>query len=114
MATATSISRRDLLQRGGVLVVSFAWGGSLARQATAQPGAASDIGKPVDPRQVDSFFAFHADGSVTLYTSKVDVGTGIRIALRQMAAEELGIPVDRIAFVEGDTALVPDHGGTGG
>ncbi len=34
--------------------------------------------------------------------------------MRQMAAEELGIPVERIAMVEGDTALTPDHGGTGG
>ena len=31
-----------------------------------------------------------------------------------MAAEELGIPVERITLVEGDTALTPDHGGTGG
>ncbi len=114
MAPAISLSRRGLLQRGGALIVSFALGGSLPRQGIAQQGASAEPGKPLDPRQVDSFLAFHADGSVTLYTSKVDVGTGLRIALRQMAAEELGIPVDRIAFVEGDTALTPDQGGTGG
>ena len=74
----------------------------------------SDLGKPLDPHEVDSFLAFHADGSVTIYTSKVDVGTGLRIAMSQMAAEELGVPVERISVVEGDTALVPDHGGTGG
>jgi CO/xanthine dehydrogenase Mo-binding subunit len=34
--------------------------------------------------------------------------------MTQMVAEELGIPVERIAFVEGDTALTPDQGGTGG
>jgi CO/xanthine dehydrogenase Mo-binding subunit len=68
----------------------------------------------VDVHEVDSFLAIHADGSVTLYTSKVDVGTGLRIAMRQMAAEELGIAVDRIALVEGDTLLTPDQGGTGG
>src|SRR5579871_1551068 len=114
MATAISISRRDLLQRGSVLIVSFALGGAAPVPASAQQSASGDLGKPLDPREVDSFFAFHPDGTVTLYTSKVDVGTGIRIALRQMAAEELGIPVDRVAFVEGDTALVPDQGGTGG
>src|SRR5579871_2072764 len=107
MATAISISRRDLLQRGSVLIVSFALGGAAPVPASAQQSASGDLGKPLDPREVDSFFAFHPDGTVTLYTSKVDVGTGIRIALRQMAAEELGIPVDRVAFVEGDTALVP-------
>lgn len=113
MASVDSISRRDLLQRGGILV-GFALGGVLPRGAAAQTGAASDLGKPLDPHQVDSFLAFHPDSSITIYTSKVDVGTGLRIAVRQMAAEELGIPVERIAFVEGDTALTPDQGGTGG
>ena len=112
MATVTSISRRDLLQRGSVLIVSFALGG--ISRLSGQAAAANDLGKPLDPREVDSFFAFHADGSATLYTSKVDVGTGLRAALRQMAAEELGIPVERITLIEGDTARVPDQGGTGG
>src|SRR6266571_4459665 len=31
-----------------------------------------------------------------------------------MVAEELGVPVERISVVEGDTALTPDQGGTGG
>ena len=109
--TASSLSRRDLLQQASALVVSFAL---VPRRAAAQAGAAADLGKPLDPRQVDSFLALHPDGSLTIYTSKVDVGTGLRIAVRQMVSEELGIPVDRIAFVEGDTALTPDHGGTGG
>ena len=114
MITQLSLSRRALLQQGGVLMVSFAFGSTSARRAAAQTGNASDLGKPLDPREVDSFLAFHADGSMTIYTSKVDVGTGLRIAVRQMAAEEIGVPVERIGFVEGDTALTPDHGGTGG
>ena len=44
----------------------------------------------------DSFLAFAADGSVTVYTSKVDVGTGLRIALSQMVAEELEVPLDKV------------------
>ena len=107
-----NISRRDLLRAGGAVVVSFAMG--LPKRAAAQAGGNGDLGKPLDPHELDSFLAVHADGSVTLYTSHVDVGVGLRIAMRQMAAEELGIRVDRIAMVEGDTALTPDHGGTGG
>ncbi|MBZ5577763.1 MAG: molybdopterin-dependent oxidoreductase [Acidobacteriia bacterium] len=114
MTAPTSISRRSLLQQGSALVVSFALGAGLPRRVAAQAGAAADLGKPLDPRQVDSFLAIHPDGSITVYTSKVDVGTGLRIAVRQMVAEELDVPVDRIAFVEGDTALTPDQGGTGG
>lgn len=97
------------------MVVSFALGACLPKWATAQDAAGgAGLSKPLDPHQVDSFLAFHADGSVTIYTSKVDVGTGLRMAMSQMAAEELGIPVERISIIEGDTALVPDHGGTGG
>jgi nicotinate dehydrogenase subunit B len=106
MATLSQISRRDLLKSGGALVVSFALG---AKRSFAQ-----DISKPLDTSEVDSFLAVHADGSVTVYTGKVDIGTGLRIAVRQMAAEELGVPVERITLVEGDTGLTPDQGGTGG
>ena len=111
----STISRRDILKVGGALVVRFAFGVALPERSPAQaPGTAAVPAKPLDPHEVDSFIAVHADGSVTLYTGKVDVGTGLRIAVRQMAAEELGIPVERITLVEGDTALTPDQGGTGG
>jgi nicotinate dehydrogenase subunit B len=110
-----SVSRRDFLLTGGAVVVGFSLCSSLPRFALAQGDpSTSDLGKPLDPHQVDSFLAFHADSSVTIYTSKVDVGTGLRIAMSQMTAEELGVPVESVSIVEGDTALVPDHGGTGG
>jgi nicotinate dehydrogenase subunit B len=104
METITSLSRRGILKMaGGAIVVRFALG---------QP--ASNPSRPLDPSEVDSFLAIHADGSVTIYTSKVDVGTGLATAFRQTAAEELGIPVERFNVIEGDTALTPNHGGTGG
>jgi len=107
----TTMTRRDLLKAGGAIVVSFAFPLS-ARDALAQGAVAPD--RPVDSGEVDGLLAIHADGSVTLYTSKVDVGTGIRIALAQMAAEELGVSPARVTVVEGDTATCPDQGGTGG
>jgi len=108
----TTFSRRDLFKAGGALVVSF----SFAKRAVAQTPSAADatLGKPLDLKEVDSFLAIHADGSATVYTGKVDLGTGLRVAIRQMAAEELGLPVERVALVEGDTALTPDQGSTGG
>jgi CO/xanthine dehydrogenase Mo-binding subunit len=56
----------------------------------------------------------HGDGRVTLYCGKVDLGQGLRIAMRQIVAEELGVGVDVIDYVEGDTALTPDQGRTSG
>jgi len=114
MDTLSLVSRRNLLKTGGAVIVSFASGALPKRTAAQDVGAATDLGKPLDVHEVDSFLAFHADGSVTIYTSKVDVGTGLRAAMPQMAAEELDIPIERITLVEGDTALTPDQGGTGG
>ena len=93
MTTQINLSRRDLLKSGSALIVSFAFG-SLTPRGMAQTALSdSDLGKPLDPKRVDTFLAVHADGSVTVYTGKVDVGTGLRVAIRQMAAEELGIPL---------------------
>ncbi|HEY5619383.1 MAG TPA: molybdopterin cofactor-binding domain-containing protein, partial [Vicinamibacterales bacterium] len=114
MDVLTSLSRRDLLKAGGALVVSFAFAAVPRRGAAQAPSAAANAGRVLDSSEVDSFLAIHADGSVTMYTSKVDVGTGLRMALAQMAAEELGVAAERISVIEGDTALCPDQGGTGG
>ncbi len=73
------------------------------------------LGKTVAPDQVDAFLAIHADNTVTVFTGKVDLGTGGRAAMRQMVAEELDVPIERITeLIEGDTAVCPDQGGTGG
>ena len=53
-------------------------------------------------------------GRVTVYSGKVDLGTGVRTALAQMAAEELDVPFNMVRIVEGDTALTPDQGTTWG
>src|ERR1700733_6892913 len=58
--------------------------------------------------------AISPSGSVTVFAGKVDLGTGARAAIRQIVAEELGLSPGRIALVEGDTALTPDQGSTGG
>jgi nicotinate dehydrogenase subunit B len=100
MITPIALSRRGLLKSGGALIVSFAF----------RPSGTAQNRSP----ELDSFIAIRADGSVLIYTSHVDIGTGISTVFRQVAAEELGIPVERFTVVEGDTATTPDHGGTGG
>lgn len=104
------LSRRAVLA-GGALTVSFALAGARLK-ALAQGAAAAP--RSVDPKEVDAFLAVNGDGTVTLYTGKVDLGQGLRIAMRQIAGEELGIGVDMIKYVEGDTALTPDQGRTSG
>src|ERR671929_1640059 len=97
-------SRRAVL-KGGALTIAFTVSGTRARLFAQEATA-----RIPDATQVDSFLAVHGDGSVTVFCGKVDLGQGLRIAVRQMAAEELGIGVDRIRLVEGDTDLTPDQG----
>ena len=106
------VSRRAFLGASGVLVVGFAFPGrALAQMASA---TRASLAKSVDTTDVDGFLAIDADGTITVFCGKVDLGQGLRIAIRQMAAEELGCAVDRIVLVEGDTALTPDQGPTAG
>lgn len=104
------ISRRKLLKSTGAFVVSFTFAGK-ASELLAQ-GAAS--AKPVTLTDVDSFLAIDKAGKVTLYTGKVDLGTGIRTALAQMCAEELDVPFNSVSLITGDTRLTPDQGNTWG
>jgi nicotinate dehydrogenase subunit B len=104
------LSRRKLLKSTGALVVSFTFAGK-ASEVLAQ-GAAS--AKPVALNEVDSFLAIDKAGKVTLYTGKVDLGTGVRTALAQMCAEELDVPFNSVSLITGDTQLTPDQGNTWG
>ena len=106
------LSRRAFLASSGMLVVGLRLGARAAAQSI--PGADRFIGKSLVPDAVDSYLAIHADGSVTIFVGKVDIGTGGRIAMRQIVGEELDIPPERIAMIEGDTALTPNQGATAG
>ena len=114
--TDTRMTRRTFLKTGGAVVVAVGLGPGRAGLAAAQTTATADrfLGKTVAIDAVDGFLAIHADGTVTLFSGKVDLGTGARAALRQMAAEELDVAIERITMIEGDTALTPDQGATAG
>ncbi len=64
--------------------------------------------------QIEDWIQFNEDGSVAIYTGKVELGQGISTALAQIAADELDIKLERIRVVTADTARTPDEGGTTG
>jgi xanthine dehydrogenase YagR molybdenum-binding subunit len=51
-----------------------------------------------------AWIVLNTDGTAEVVTGAQDIGTGTRTGLAQIAAEELGLPLDRIAFSLGDTA----------
>src|SRR5829696_5799458 len=104
------VSRRAVL-KFGALTVGFALASPKAVLTAAAQAAAPRV---LDAKEVDAFLAINGDGSVTLFSGKVDLGQGLRVGLRQIVAEELGVPISRIDMIEGDTALTPDQGRTSG
>jgi CO/xanthine dehydrogenase Mo-binding subunit len=51
----------------------------------------------------------NADGTATVFTGKVELGQGILTALKQIAAEELDLPLARIRMISGDTGQTPNE-----
>jgi isoquinoline 1-oxidoreductase len=90
---AERVSRRELLELLGAGVTV--------------PWVVDAAGQPVAAR-----LHMAADGAVTLLTGKVEIGQGCRTLLTQCVAEELEVDPSRVRVIMGDTALVPDDGGT--
>jgi nicotinate dehydrogenase subunit B len=108
----SGFSRRSFLQGTGTLIVAFSMGGVLTTlDAQAQRGIAPDSPPAND---LDSWIAIAADGKVTAYTGKAEIGQGISTAQIQLVAEELCVPFDRVNLIYCDTSLTPDQGVTSG
>ncbi len=106
-------SRRDFLQGSGALIVSFSSAALFERLGFAQ-GPFGTRASHVDPRRLDSWIAVAADGSVTAYTGKCELGQGMYTAQLQLIAEELSVPLARVKLIECDTEVTPDQGTTSG
>jgi CO/xanthine dehydrogenase Mo-binding subunit len=102
---AAGFSRRDFLKTSGVLIVGFSAGGLMLRAQGPRAGSSD---------RLDSWIAIGADGRVTAYTGKVELGQGMQTAQTQLIAEELSVPVSGVHLVQCDTALCPDQGTTSG
>jgi CO/xanthine dehydrogenase Mo-binding subunit len=103
-------SRRTFLKGSGVLIVSFA-----AANVTEPIEAALRQGfNGQGSTQLDSWIAIAADGRVTAYTGKAELGQGLFTAQTQLIAEELGVSINRVTLVQCDTETTPDQGTTSG
>jgi CO/xanthine dehydrogenase Mo-binding subunit len=111
MQAGVSTGRRNFLKSGGAMVVTFSLPAGI--NAATDPAAATPA-KSVASDRVEGFLAIDAKGRVTVYSGKVDLGTGIETAMAQIAAEELSVPLDSVTVIQGDTLLTPDQGITWG
>ena len=110
--TPNSISRRDFLKGAGALFVSFNLFEPVLDLLAQGGGTPLSNAGGLSPDQLDSWIAIAQDGTVSVFTSKVDLGTGTGTALGQIVAEELDVPISKINMEIGDTTKTVDQGRT--
>ena len=69
---------------------------------------------PLTPDQLSSYIAVNADGTVSAFFGKMDMGHGLFVAIGQMVAEELDVPFKAVTVYMGDTATSVNQGGASG
>jgi nicotinate dehydrogenase subunit B len=110
LSARTSFDRRELLKASGILAIGFSMAGVVGPAGAATLPAPKSVAKDA----IDSWLTIGADNRITIFCGKVDLGTGARTALAQLAAEELDVAFERIEMVMGDTATTPDQWLTAG
>jgi nicotinate dehydrogenase subunit B len=108
----SGFSRRGFLKASGALIVGFNMADIVSQPVLAQFGGPLPGSPTIN--QLDSWIAILADGSVTAYSGKEELGQGIVTAQTQLIAEELCVPFDRVTLLYCDTALTPDQAYTSG
>jgi aerobic carbon-monoxide dehydrogenase large subunit len=84
--------------------------------APVPPSLIKAMGFMAAPRTVQEARArLEPDGSITVFTSQQPHGQSHETTLAQLAADELGVPLERVRVVHGDTQVTPfNMVGTGG
>jgi nicotinate dehydrogenase subunit B len=109
-------SRRSLLKAGGALVVS------IGMPVTAETlldlnsafAAASATKPPLVPDQLSCYIAINADGTVSAFFGKMDMGQGLYVSIGQIVAEELDVKFEAVKVYMADTRTSVNQGGASG
>ena len=104
-----SLDRRDFLKGLGAGLLVALSGPSVWTQESGRSFGGHEL-----PKELGAWIHIGANGQVSVFTGKVEVGQNIRTSLAQLVAEELRVPFDSITMVMGDTDLVPWDMGTFG
>ena len=115
------VSRRSVLVGTGALVLNF----SLAPRGYGQEGETQSLvvdepeapdlpGSLAEAPNLDAWIRIDAEGAISVFTGKAELGQGLKTAILQIAAEELEVEPAAITLVTADTGLTPNEGYTAG
>jgi nicotinate dehydrogenase subunit B len=106
------IDRRRVLAGTGALVVSFSLSDAFAQDQAAP--VAKPPGSLATAPYLDSWIRIDADGAITVFTGKAELGQGFKTAFQQIAAEELDVPFTSLKVITADTSRTANEGYTSG
>ncbi|SHH79918.1 xanthine dehydrogenase family protein molybdopterin-binding subunit [Bradyrhizobium erythrophlei] len=110
------LDRRRVLAGGGALIVSFSLSDAFAQDQSAPVAAPAPKppGSLATAPFLDSWIRIDADGRITAFTGKVELGQGFKTAFQQIAAEELDVPFESLTIITADTSRTANEGYTSG
>jgi CO/xanthine dehydrogenase Mo-binding subunit len=112
METPKHFSRRSILR--GAVVISIGMPVGLDTMLAVKSAHAQGARPPLVPDQLSSYIAVNADGSVSAFFGKMDMGQGLYVSIGQMVAEELDVPFNRVTVLMADTRTSVNQGGASG
>ncbi|MEM7371651.1 MAG: molybdopterin cofactor-binding domain-containing protein [Bacteroidota bacterium] len=113
-ANPTTHNRRQFLTIGGSLLIGFPLLGGCLTSDTDESPQVKLPGSLRRTSEVDAWLEVLEDGRVRVFSGKVELGQGIRIAIKQVAAEELYMDLDQVEVVLAETGRTPNEGYTSG
>ncbi len=106
------VDRREFFKVLGCgVVVLFLLDAAMAQESGGGRRGGRGRGRP---SEISAWLHIGEDGTVTVFTGKVEVGQNIRTSLTQAVAEELRVPTNFVRMVMADTELTPYDAGTFG
>jgi CO/xanthine dehydrogenase Mo-binding subunit len=104
------LDRREFLKifGGGIVLLV-----PLSRAEAQQGESGRAFGQSL-PQEIGAWIHIDENGSIEVFTGKVEMGQNIRTSLTQAVADELRVPVAGIKLTMGDTQMTPFDMGTFG
>jgi len=106
MSTRRGLTRRTFFKLAGGGIVVFVGLGAAA--------LFSQQAKRLYPEDFNAYLLIGANGRITVFSGKIEMGQGVMTSQAQMAAEELGVDLESIDMILGDTDRCPWDMGTFG
>jgi len=108
-----ALERRDFCKLLGAGLAVFAVAKDLSAKQETAPGPHGFHNEEL-PKEIGAWLHIGEDGMVTGFAGKAEIGQNVRTTLAQTIADELGVPIEDVRMILGDTALTPFDAGTFG